>query len=63
MDHIIDVIIGLGLMDCVTVVVVVIAFGFDDVAMLDRNKGFLISFTLNCLLLACLLLFLLFGFY
>ena len=49
--HITDVIIGSVLVDCVTVMVV---------ALLDGNKGFLISLTLNCLLLACLLLSLLF---
>ena len=49
--HITDVIIGSVLMDCVTVVVV---------ALLDWNKGFSVSLIFNCLLLACLLLFLTF---
>ena len=44
------------------VMVVIIAFGFGDIAVLDRINGFSISLTLNCLLLACLLLFLLFCF-
>ena len=48
------------MVDCVTVLVVVIAFGFGDVASSDGNKGFSISLTLNCLLLPCLLLFFLF---
>ena len=44
------------------VMVKVIDFGFGNVAMLDGQVGFLISLTLNCLLLACLLLSLLFCF-
>ena len=46
-----------------TVMVVVIALGFGEVALLDGNEGFLISLILNCLLLACLFLFYLFYFY
>ena len=40
--------------------VMIIVFGFGDIAALDGNKGFSISLTLNCLLSACLRLFLLF---
>ena len=58
--HVTDVINGFILVDCVTVMVVVIAFSVGDVAVLDRIKGFSIRLTLNCLLLTCLLLFLFF---
>ena len=58
--HIIDVIIGLVIVDCVAVAVVVIVSGLRGVAVWDRNEGFSINFTLYCLLLVCWFLLLFF---